>query len=104
MFNKGPTLILIKANGGYVFGGFSDIGWSEEIEENYKQSEEAFLFSVTDGRGRGPIRLDIKPGKEKEAIFTSRTLIGFGAGPDLHLNLIDAKRSESTLFNYPLVG
>jgi hypothetical protein len=42
--NKGPTIMLVKANKHYVFGGFNPSSWmSENI---YLESEEAFIFSL----------------------------------------------------------
>ena len=94
--------MLIKANNGHIFGGFSPISWTDEIESNWKVNSEAFVFTITDNHGREPLRLSIRPGKEDQALYHSRTMFGFGAGQDLCINLIDLKKSESAIFSYDM--
>lgn len=36
VYNKGPTLTVISANKGHVFGGFSPIPWTEGTNDNWK--------------------------------------------------------------------
>ena len=61
VYHKGKTLILVQANKGYIFGGYSPIPWTEGAESNnWKASDEAFIFSLTDNKGREPLKLKIK--------------------------------------------
>jgi hypothetical protein len=46
----GPTLTFVKANDGHIFGGFNPTSWVSEFL--YNETEDAYLFSVTDGKGR----------------------------------------------------
>jgi hypothetical protein len=64
--NMGPTLTFVKANDGHIFGGFNPTSWVSEFL--YNESEDAYLFSVTDGKGRRPIKCPIKPHKKDKAI------------------------------------
>ena len=40
------TLVLIKSAGNRRFGGFSSVQWSSPTNEEYKNDENAFLFSL----------------------------------------------------------
>ena len=42
--NHGPTITLISANQGYIFGSYVDIDWTSEYA--YSPSKDAFLFSL----------------------------------------------------------
>ena len=64
--NKGPTLIIIKTDDGHVFGGYNPVSWISEYM--YNEREDAFLFSITDGQYRKPIRCAIKKALKKFAI------------------------------------
>jgi len=49
--NKGPTVTVVHANGGYIFGGFADLPWSSPLKRQkreWKESKDSFLFSITD--------------------------------------------------------
>ena len=64
--DKGPTILLVKANGGHIFGGFNPVGWKSDF--CYTPTEDAYLFSVTDGQGRKPVKCPVKPQKKQFAI------------------------------------
>jgi len=49
---KGPTVTIIWANKGYVFGGYAHLPWASS--GGWKESKESFLFSLTDGKNRQP--------------------------------------------------
>jgi len=100
VYNKGPTLTIMSANNGNVFGGYSPISWTEGTDENWKTSHESFLFTITDNKGRQPEKLKIEKKRRTTALFHSRISYAFGSGHDLCINLIDLKRSESSLFTY----
>ena len=63
---KGATLIFVKANQGHIFGGYNPISWKNDF--SYSETADAYLFSVTDGQGRKPIRCPIKMSKRQFAI------------------------------------
>ncbi|KAJ3444813.1 e3 ubiquitin-protein ligase trim56 [Anaeramoeba flamelloides] len=42
--DKGESLIICKNELGYVFGGYSDVGWSGSKAGVYKHSSKSFLF------------------------------------------------------------
>ena len=100
VYDKGPTLTIISANKGHVFGGYSPISWTEGVEENWKTWDDSFLFTITDNKGRQPEKLFLDKKKRSTALFHSRISYAFGSGHDLSINLIDIKRSESALFSY----
>ena len=43
--NKGPTIILGKTPGGYIFGGYTNVKWRTSNFSNFPNSE-AFVFSL----------------------------------------------------------
>lgn len=102
VYDKGPTLTIISANKGHVFGGYSPISWSEGTENNWRTTDESFLFTITNGKGRQPEKMPIDKNRTSTALFHSRISYAFGSGHDLSINLIDIKRSESALFSYIL--
>lgn len=72
------------------------------MDDNWKQSTESFLFTLTDNKGRQPEKLKIDKSRKSTALFHSRISYAFGSGHDLSINLIDIKRSESALFTYQM--
>lgn len=58
--------MFVKANFGYIFGGYNPLSWLSDF--TYTQTNEAYLFSVTDGKSRKPIRCPIKKSKTHHAI------------------------------------
>ena len=102
VYGKGPTLTLFSANKGNVFGGFSPIAWTEGVDDNWRTTEDSFLFTITDNKGRQPEKLLVDKKRKATALFHSRISYAFGSGFDLSVNLIDIKRSESALFTYQI--
>lgn len=59
--DKGPTVVVIQAHGGRIFGGYSDQSWRSETGRlMYRTSHHAFLFSLTNGSGGSPIKFPMK--------------------------------------------
>ncbi|CAI2360886.1 unnamed protein product [Moneuplotes crassus] len=102
VYNQGPTLTIISANKGHVFGGYSPIPWTEGTDTNWRTSDESFIFTITDNQGRQPEKIRIGKNKQSTALFHSRISYAFGSGHDLSINLIDLKRCESALFSYEM--
>ena len=62
----GPTLMFVKANKGHIFGGFNPVSWVSDF--SYSDTDEAYLFSITNGRGRPPVRCPVRKQKKHFAI------------------------------------
>lgn len=58
--------MLVKANHGHIFGGFNPVSWVSDF--SYTETDEAYLFSVTDGQGRRPVRCPVRSQKKQFAI------------------------------------
>lgn len=58
--------MFVKANFGHIFGGYNPHSWLSDF--SYTQTNEAYLFSVTDGKNRKPVRCPIKKSKTHHAI------------------------------------
>ncbi|KAJ5075430.1 pep-cterm sorting domain-containing protein [Anaeramoeba ignava] len=80
--NKGKTLIIIKTKENYIFGGFTQVGfttdkskWRNEDRKKVRgdiQDSNAFLFSLRNNKGnRKPEKFPIKQGQEQFAIYYS---------------------------------
>jgi hypothetical protein len=41
---QGPTLTLVKANGGFIFGGYNPQSWLSDFM--YTSTDEAYLFQI----------------------------------------------------------
>ncbi|KAJ5077165.1 pep-cterm sorting domain-containing protein [Anaeramoeba ignava] len=79
--NKGQTLVLIQTTQRYIFGGFSSVGWNNDIstwsrcrkdfDGNYFgfiSDENAFLFSLKNHLKIPPAKFPVKNGKEDIAL------------------------------------
>ncbi len=48
--DKGPTLIVIKSDGGWIFGGYTTQSWSENSPNSFssceKKDDDAFIFTL----------------------------------------------------------
>jgi hypothetical protein len=64
---KGPTITICKLADGHIFGGFTSVNWSSA--RGWKSDPRAFLFSLTDGKGRGPQKCPLKQGKSDWAVI-----------------------------------
>ncbi|KAJ5068380.1 pep-cterm sorting domain-containing protein [Anaeramoeba ignava] len=94
--NKGKTLVIIKTKDNFIFGGFTQVGWTNDkskwIEEDrnedygYIIDPNAFIFSLRNNKGdRIPEKFTIQKGEEKYAIFYH---LNYGPvfGTDVFLN------------------
>lgn len=92
--------MFVKANGGYIFGGFNPCGWVSDF--TYSESSHAYLFSVTDGQGREPKRLPVRRKKQKYAIKQNEYKYSPGFG---EANVADLFIAFKNLQNsYSVVG
>ncbi|KAJ5075350.1 pep-cterm sorting domain-containing protein [Anaeramoeba ignava] len=95
--DKGKTLVIIKTKDNFIFGGFTQVGWTndkskwnESYQDNpngYIIDSNAFIFSLRNDKGdRIPDKFTIKKGEEQYAIeYALRYGPTFG-GSDIHLN------------------
>ncbi|KAJ5076865.1 hypothetical protein M0811_00183 [Anaeramoeba ignava] len=95
--NKGKTLIIIKTEDDYIFGGFTSVGFTNDktkwlpnntnLNYSYIEDPNAFLFSLINER-KYPEKFTIKPELSQLAIYYYRANQGpsFGGGNDIHLN------------------
>ncbi|KAJ5070837.1 pep-cterm sorting domain-containing protein [Anaeramoeba ignava] len=77
---KGKTLIIIKTKDNYIFGGFTQVGWTNDKSKWREKDREddygwiidsnAFIFSLRNDKGdRIPEKLTIKQSQEDYAIY-----------------------------------
>ena len=86
--NKGPTLMIVKSRGGFVFGGYADRAW-QGGSGSYCGSPQAFLFGLHTNKGQGPIKLALGGQHDNGAsnAVHHRSSYGptFGGGHDLKI-------------------
>ena len=58
--------MFVKTTGGYIFGGYNPVSWESEFK--YSPTTDAYLFSVTNGGGRQPMRCPVKESQYTFAI------------------------------------
>ncbi|KAJ5070839.1 pep-cterm sorting domain-containing protein [Anaeramoeba ignava] len=98
--DKGKTLIIIKTKDNYIFGGFTQVGWTNDKSKWREKDREddygwiidskAFIFSLRNDKGdRIPEKLTIKQGQEDYAIYYWYSYNGpnFGGGIDGDISL-----------------
>jgi hypothetical protein len=54
--NQGATLTVVKTTEGFIFGGYSNVPWTS-ASGNYKNSSQAFLFSLHCHAGLPPTKM-----------------------------------------------
>ncbi|XP_044170222.1 uncharacterized protein LOC122954272 [Acropora millepora] len=87
---KGPTVVVIQV-GSYIFGGYTDLSWSDPGKyhacDYASSSNKSFIYSLYNINGFSPVKLQIKSGWQREAIYTCR-IYGptFGQRGDIHIS------------------
>ncbi|KAJ5079191.1 pep-cterm sorting domain-containing protein [Anaeramoeba ignava] len=114
--NKGKTLIVIKTKDNFIFGGFTQIGFTNDKSKWRKQDRndtegwiidpKAFIFSLrNDKNDRKPEKFKIKQGEEQFAIhytLNKGPIFGFGIVGDISLNYDLQSGSSNFGFSYNL--
>jgi hypothetical protein len=99
--DKGPTITLVKLEDGHIFGGFNPLSWINDYL--YNITLESFLFSITDGKYRLPMKCPIKKDMKKYAIKQNKNEYSPGFGEtdkaDLFIAFKNLKNSYSNLGN-----
>ncbi|CAF1200424.1 unnamed protein product [Adineta steineri] len=52
--NQGPTMVIIRSTGGYLFGGYASQSWSSN--GSYTNAPNSFLFLLTNANGSQPTK------------------------------------------------
>jgi hypothetical protein len=84
--NKGPSVTVITAANGYIFGGYSSLSWN--VSGNYQFDQKCFLFSCKNASGRKMVKLD-NNGPSHSNTYSIYNGSGdgptFGGGHDLYI-------------------
>lgn len=95
---KGATITVVKSSGGYMFGGYTDVAWSQS-GGSCKSSRTSFLFSLKCHAGLGPLKMDVKSGNEASAVYhNSNYGPTFGGGQDLCIRFIPNQSNTNTSY------
>ena len=65
--DKGATVTVVKSSDGYIFGAYS-VEWRQSSGV-YKSSAKAFLFSLKDHAGVGPVKMPILSNNTEKAVI-----------------------------------
>lgn len=66
---KGPTLTLVMTSDGRVFGGYASVPWAAGTTGKLVADPLAFLVSLSDGKGRPPIKIPQADSSPEDAVF-----------------------------------
>ncbi|KAJ5078946.1 pep-cterm sorting domain-containing protein [Anaeramoeba ignava] len=89
--NQGPIVVIIKSEG-YIFGGFSSVGWIKNQNQNQNQNpyfiedDKAFLFTLKSKNEEQQILKVIPEQKETALVYYSKRGPIFGDGWDLSIS------------------
>ncbi|KAJ5075772.1 pep-cterm sorting domain-containing protein [Anaeramoeba ignava] len=98
--NKGKTLVIIKTKDNFIFGGFTEIGWTTDKSKWRKEDREhfygwipdsnAFIFSLRNDKGdRKPEKFPIKKSREENSVYYHLDAgPSFGNMADIYINPI----------------
>lgn len=90
--NKGPTLLIIRADSNFVFGGYTVVSWDNSGQ--YKRDDKAFLFSENNKK----VYLIEDP--EKAKISSSKNIMFGSQDLTLKNNFMDVKTNTTRLSSY----
>jgi len=83
--NKGPTLMVIRSTGGYIFGGYTSQSW--DSSGVYKIAPGSFLFTITNPNSIPPTKYLLTNESHANAIYCGQGYgPTFGGGHDLHIS------------------
>ncbi|KAJ5069679.1 pep-cterm sorting domain-containing protein [Anaeramoeba ignava] len=106
--NKGKTLVIMKTTNGFIFGGFTEVGfttdkskWREEdidYQNGYIRDSKSFIFSIRNARNELAQKFMIKKDQEQNSLYYFlKNGPSFG-GSDIRLN--SDLRNGYTNFGY----
>jgi len=79
--NQGPTLVIARSAGGYVFGGYTDIAW--DSSGAYRQSQKAFLFRLAGPDGVAASKHTLFQNHQNSIYCCANYQATFGGGHDM---------------------
>ena len=91
--NKGPTVMLIKTNTGFRFGGYNPLFWDQS--GNYKSDKLTFIFSLDKKK-----KYTLKSGQEQYSVYGDSSWIAFGSGHDIGI-FDQCMRNNTSYVNTP---
>jgi len=88
-----PTITLVQATTGNIFGGFSDQDWT--VTSNYKSTLNTFIFSITHKE-----KYFLKPANQTTATYTHPNYLAtFGGGHDFNL-VVGCDKNNTSYSNF----
>jgi len=80
--NVGPTVMIVRSSGGYLFGGYNPTSWTSR--QNYAPGGGSFIFTLSNPHGSPPTAFHFKSGSGPY----DYTAYGptWGGGHDLHIS------------------
>ncbi|KAJ5078842.1 pep-cterm sorting domain-containing protein [Anaeramoeba ignava] len=111
--NRGKTLIIIKTKDNFIFGGFTEVGWTAKKSKWRKKDRKnssgyiidpkAFIFSLrNDKNDRKPERFTIKKGKEEIAIYYDQNFApNFGEDLEFYSDFQPIQSNFGESYNLP---
>ncbi|KAJ5070283.1 pep-cterm sorting domain-containing protein [Anaeramoeba ignava] len=101
---KGKTLVIIKTKDNFIFGGFTEVGYTYSINGKDIYDSSSFIFSLRNDKGdRKPERFTYKQGRSTWSGFYYGPVFGGGYGNDFYLvhNLQPGYSNIDSNYNLP---
>ena len=100
--NQGPTICLCKNDKGNIFGGYSSVSWTSDVNGKYKTANGSFLFTLTNIHGTPPTKFPNTQYQNEAVYHASSYGPTFGNGHDLCVsdNFLSNSSSYCCLGNF----
>eukprot|EP01156_Anaeramoeba_ignava_P010785 Anaeramoba_ignava/a480794_46.p1 GENE.a480794_46~~a480794_46.p1 ORF type:complete len:463 (+),score=162.01 a480794_46:463-1851(+) len=98
--NKGATLVLIKSDDGFIFGGFTEVGWPSLPEKAGIKDPKAYLFSLKNIHNSSPTKLFVRSFRESFALLYDPSYGPCFGNEDLSVTAFDLSTGDSSRFGY----
>ena len=82
--NQGPTLVIIKTNANYIFGGYTNSHWNQS--GNYATDPKDFLFTLVNPHNVAPTKFNCNPKGKNSHYNHSSYGPTFGGGHDIQVS------------------
>jgi len=97
--NKGGTIVVIKSNNGWLFGGYTTVSWNQS--GRFVQDSQSFLFTLTNPHNIPPTKYPISNAGTDNAIYCSSDYgPTFGGGHDIYIASF-ANTNTGNYCNFP---
>ena len=97
--NKGEALFIAEDINGYIFGGYTSVGWKSL--EGWINDQNAFLFTLKNPHNIPPTKYSFKSNYGSYSVYDSSSYLPtFGGGHDMHTS-DNCNENTANYFSFP---